>query len=107
MLTYNDDYYSQGYGQIKNVFRALTKDDMLKPYILDHDFRSSNNDFVFGYNLNVFDIKYQKIFESAQPIKVEIKFSENIPGEIYGYALVLTNKMVSMSSDEQRLFDLN
>ena len=32
----------QGYGQMKGVFRALTKDDMLKPYISDHDFRSTN-----------------------------------------------------------------
>ena len=42
ILNYDDDYYSQGHGLIKNVFRALTKDDILQPYTSDHDFRSSN-----------------------------------------------------------------
>ena len=29
LLNYNDDDYSQGYGQIKEAFRALTKDNIL------------------------------------------------------------------------------
>ena len=57
--------------------------------------------------MHVFDIRCQKIFENAQPVKVEFKFSENIPAEIYGYALGLTNRLVSISSDGQRMFDLN
>ena len=32
LLNYNDDYCSQAYGQIKEAFRALTKDNTLKPY---------------------------------------------------------------------------
>ena len=43
LLNYNDDDYSQGYGQIKEVFKALTKDDILQPYISEDDFRSSND----------------------------------------------------------------
>ena len=31
LLNYNDDDYSQGYGQIEEAFRALTKDDILQP----------------------------------------------------------------------------
>ena len=31
LLNYNDDDYSQGYGQIKEAFRAVTKDDILQP----------------------------------------------------------------------------
>ena len=31
LINYNDDDYSQGYGQIKESFRALTKDDIFKP----------------------------------------------------------------------------
>ena len=54
----------------------------------------------------VFDIRYQKIFESSQPIKVEFKFDGVIPAGIYGYALVLTNKLISISNDGQRMFDL-
>ena len=31
LLNYDDDDYSQGYSQIKEAFRALTKDDILQP----------------------------------------------------------------------------
>ena len=106
LLNYEDDAYSQGYGQIKEAFKALTKDDILKPYISEDDFRSSNEGNNIGYNIYAFDIRYQKNFENAQPVKVQFKFSENIPAGIYGYALVLTNKLVSISSDGQRMFDL-
>ena len=106
LLIPDDDVYNQGYGQIKEAFRVLTKGDILQPYISDIDFRSSNNNDDFGYNLYVFDIRYQKNFENAQPIKVEFKFDQPIPAGIYGYALVLTNKKISTSSDGQRHFDL-
>ena len=55
LLNYDDDDNSQGCPQIKEPFRALTKVDILQPYISDHDFRSSNvraDDI--GYNLYVF-----------------------------------------------------
>ena len=106
LLNYNDDDYSQGYGQIKEAFKALTKDNLLQPYISDADFRSNNNGDNIGYNIYAFDISYQKNFESSQPIKVEFKFDGVIPAGIYGYALVLTNRLVSISSDGQRMFDL-
>ena len=107
LLNYDDNDYSEGYGQIKEAFRALTKDDILKPYITEDDFRSSNEGNNIGYNIYAFDIRYQKNFENAQPVKVEFKFSENIAAGIYGYALVLTNRLVSVTSDGQRIFDLN
>ena len=106
LLIYDDDDYSQGYGQIKEAFRALTKDDILKPYITEDDFRSSNEGNKIGYNIYAFDIRYQKNFENAQPVKVEFKFSKNINAGIYGYALVLTNRLASITSDGQRMFDL-
>ena len=65
---------------------------MLQPYISDQDFSSSNNNDDIGYNLYVFDIRYQKNFENSQPIKVEFKFDGVVPAGIYGYALVFTNK---------------
>ena len=107
LLNYEDDDYSQGYHQIKEAFKALTKDDILQPYISDDNFRTSNvaaNDV--GYNLYVFHKRNQKKIESAQPIKVEFKFDRVVPNDINGYALVLTNKLVSISSDGQRHFDL-
>ena len=106
ILNYDDDDYSQGYGQIKEAFRSLTKDDILKPYITDGEFRSSNEGNDVGYNIYAFDIRYQKNFENSQTVKVEFKFSENIAGGIYGYALVLTSRLASISSDGQRMFDL-
>ena len=52
LLIYDDEYYFQGYGQFKEVFRALTKDDILQTYIDDDDFRSSKTAVVeVDYNL--------------------------------------------------------
>ena len=101
-----DEYYSQGYGQIKEAFRALTKDDIHRPYKSNNDFRSSNDADDIGYNLYVFDVRYQKNLDSAQPIEREFKFSKNNPSGIYGYALSLTNKMVSKTSDGHSHFEL-
>ena len=106
LSNHDDDDYSQGYGVIKEAFRILTIDNILQPYISEDDSRSSNEGNNIGYNIYAFDIRYQKNFENAQPVKVEFKFSENIPAGIYGYALVLTNKLISISSDGQRMFDL-
>ena len=106
LLNYEDDDYSQASGWIKEAFRALTKDDILKPYISEDDFRSSNEGSNIGYNIYAFDIRYQKNFENAQPVKVEFKISENIKAGIYGHALVLTKRLASISSDGQRMFDL-
>ena len=70
LLNYDDDDYSQGYGLIKEAFKALTEDDILQPYISEDDFRSSNEGNNIGYNIYAFDIRYQKNFENAQPVKV-------------------------------------
>ena len=106
LLNYDVDDYNQRYGHNREAFKALTKDDKLQPYISDIDFRSSNNNNEIEYDLYVFDIRYQKNLENAQPIKVKLKFSENIDGGVYGYDLVLTNKRNSISSDGQKHFDL-
>ena len=106
-LNYDDDDYSQGYHQIKEAFKALAKDGILQPYISDDNFRTSivaANDV--GYKLYVFDIRYQKNFTNCQPIKLELKFEGVVPNDINGYALVLTNTLVSVSSVGQRHFDL-
>ena len=107
LLNHGDDDYSQGYSQIQASFKALTRDDILQPYISGDDYRSSNECNIFGYNIHAFDIRYHKIFENAQPVKVEFKFLENIRAGIYGYALVLTKRLISISLDGQRMFDLN
>ena len=106
LLNYDDDDYSQGYGQIKEAFRALTKENILQTYINEDDFRSDNNGNNIGYNIHVFDIRYQKNYQSGQSVKIEFKLDKVVPAGIYGYALVLTNRLVSISSDGQRMLDL-
>ena len=91
----------------REAFRPLKKDDILQPYVSEDDFRSSNvraDDI--GYTLYVFEIRYQQNFTASQPIKLEFIFNKFVPNDINGYALVLTNKLVSISSDGQRHFDL-
>ena len=105
-MNYDDDDYSQAYGQIKEVFKTLTKDNVLQPNITKDDFGSSNDGDNFGYNIHAFDIRCQKNFESGQSLKVEFKLDGVVPARIYGYVLFLTNRLVSISSDGQRLFDL-
>ena len=51
-MNYVEDEYSQGYSHFEEAFRALTKDDILQPYISDDVFRSSNG------GLLSFDIIY-------------------------------------------------
>ena len=80
LLKYDDDY-SQGYGQRKEVFRALTHDNILQRYISEDDYRSSNDGVDNDYNIHAFNIRNS---ESAQHVKVEFKFSENILAGIYG-----------------------
>ena len=108
ILNYDDDDYSQGFAQIKNVFRALTKEDILQPYNSLNKFRSSNvradDD---GYNLYDFDIRYRQNYTASEPTKVQFKFNRVVPNDVKRYALVLTNKLISIICDRQRQFDLN
>ena len=107
LLNYDDDDYSHGYHQIEEAFKVLAKDDILQPYKSDDNFRTSNAAVNgVGYNLYVFDIRYQKNFTNSHSIKIEFKFEEVVPNDRNGYALVLTNKLISISSDGQRHFDL-
>ena len=106
LLNYDDDDYSQGYGMVKEAFKALTKDNILQPYISEDDFRSDNNGNNIGYNIHVFDIRYQKNYQSGQSVKIEFKLDKVVPAGVYGYALVLTNRLVSTSSDGDSMLDL-
>ena len=106
LINYDNDEYVHGYTHIKEAFRALTKDDILQPYISDHDFGSSNDKIGdVGYNLYVFDIRYQQNFTASQ-LKVEIKLDGVVPNNVDGYVLVLKNELVSVSTNILRHFDL-
>ena len=99
LINYKDDEYNQGYGQPKEAFKSLTKENILQAYLSEDDFRSSNDGDKIGYNIHSSDIRYQNFLESGQSVKI-------VPAGIYGYALILTNRLVSICSDGQRMFDL-
>ena len=80
---------------------------MIQPYTTENDFRSSTDGDDVGYNIHIFDIRYQKSFDSAQPIKPEFKFDGVIPAGIYGYALMETDRLIRISSDGQRHFHIS
>ena len=56
------------------------------------------------YMFSIYDT-LQK-FTAAQPIKIDFVFDGVFPIDINGFALVLTNKLVSIIPDGQRHFDL-
>ena len=72
----------------------------------EDDCRSSNDGDNIGYNIHSFNIRYQKKFQSGQSVKVEFKLDGVVPAGIYGYDLVLTNRLVSINSDGQQKIDL-
>ena len=71
----DDDDNSQGYAQTKEAVRALTKDDILQPYISDDDFRSSNVrlDNV-GYNYKFWIKDIRKILQHLNQLKKNLNF---------------------------------
>ena len=103
VLNYGDDDHSLGYGQIEEAFGALRKNDNTKPYISDQDFRSSNVRVEeVGFNLDVFDMRYHEKFTATQRVNVDFKFDGVVSKVINGYALVLTNELVSICNDGKR-----
>ena len=107
---YAIDKYSQAYAEIVSCFRHLSEDKNLQPHITQKDLITSKNYPVVnpGYNLYVFDIRHHQDHSSAQPIKVRFHFRPAVPAatNLIGYALLLTNTKISISSDAQRQFDL-
>ena len=101
---------SQPYREIVSCFRLLAKDKNPQPYITQKDFMTSNNypEGNQGFKLFVFDFHHHQDFSSAQPIKVSFDLRPAVPAgtNLIGYALLSTNKLVSVSSDGQMQFDL-
>ena len=63
--------------------------------------------FETNHNFYVFDLSKQKDHIASQPIRLEFKISAAIDVPDYiAYALVLTPKLISISSDDQRHFNL-
>ena len=97
---YDRDKYDQAYSEIENFYLLKSETNLLNPFIDLHKFRTN-------YNFYVFDLSKQKDPIGSQPIRLEFKFNAAIDVADYiAYALVLTPKLISISSDGQRHFDL-
>ena len=97
---YDRDKYDQAYSEIENFYLLKSETNLLNPFIDLHKFRTN-------YNFYVFDLSKQKDNIASQPIRLEFKFNAAIDVADYiAYALVLTPKLISISSDGQRHFDL-
>ena len=97
---YNRDKYDQAYSEIENFYQLKSETNLLNLFIDLHKFKTK-------YYFYVFDLSKQKDQIASQPIRFEFKFSAAIDVADYiAYALVLTPKLISISSDGQRHFDL-
>ena len=97
---YDRDKYDQAYSEIENFYTLHSQTNLLNPFIDLHKFRTN-------YNFYVIDLSKQKDQISSQPIRLEFKFNAALGVADYvSYALVLTPKLISISSDGQRHFDL-
>ena len=97
---YDRDKYDQAYSESENFYHLNSETNLLNPFIDLHKFRTN-------YPLFVFDLSKQKDQIASQPIRLEFKFNAAIDVADYiAYALVLTPKLISISSDGQRHFDL-
>ena len=97
---YDRDKYDQAYTEIENFYNLKSETNLLNPFIDLHKFRTK-------YNFYVFDLSKQKDNIASQPNRLEFKFNAAIDVADYiAYALVLTPKLTSISSDGQRHFDL-
>ena len=97
---YDREKYDQAYCEIENFYLLKSETNLLNPFIDLHKFRTN-------YNFYVFDLSKQKYNIASQHIRLEFKFSAAIDVADYiAYALVLTPKLISISSDGQRHFDL-
>ena len=97
---YDRDKYDRAYCGIENFYHSKSETNLLNPFIDLHKFRRS-------YNFYVFDLIKQKDQIASQPFRLEFKFIAAFGVADYiVYALVLTPKLISISSDGQRHFDL-
>ena len=97
---YDRDKYDQAYSEIENFYHLHSETSLLNPFIDLNKFRTN-------YNFCVFDLSKQKDDIASQPIRLEFKFNAAIDvANFVAYALVLTPKLISISSDGQMHFDL-
>ena len=90
---YDGDKFDQAYSEIENFYTLHSECNLLNSFIDLHKFRTNNNFYVF-------DLSKQKDHIASHPIRFESTFNAAIDVADYiAYALVLTPKLISISSD--------
>ena len=100
-VDFNRNRYNEAYNEVKRFFKDYIHGEG-SSYISFKNFKKL-------YPLWVFDLRAQRHNDSDQPIQVKFKFRAgyDVVGENYqATALVLTQKIISVSSDGQRQFDI-
>ena len=72
------DNDSQSSGQIKKIFKDLTKNYSFQSCLAHHVFRVSNHGIDIGKKVCDFDLRYQKHFRAAQQSRVELNIPEGL-----------------------------
>ena len=94
---YDRDNYREAYQEVENFYRLHTDTNLLRPFIDLHKYRTNYNFYVFDLSKHI----------ASQPNRLEFIFSAAIEVADYiAYALVLTPKLISVSTDGQRHSDL-
>ena len=100
MTTTATNMIKHKYTENENFYYLKSETNLLNPFINLHKFRRF-------YNFYVFNLSKQKDQLASQPIRLEFKFNAAFGvAEYIAYALVLTPKLISISSDGQRHFDI-
>ena len=88
-----------------SYFGHLRRVDFLQPNKTQEDFMTivfnaagDNNDDKAS-RFFAFDIGFQKLYSSAQPINVNSKFKDKVPAGTNGYAIIVTIKLLSIGGD--------
>ena len=100
-IDFQRNKYNEPYNEVRIFYKDYIKGEGA-PYISFRDFKEL-------YNLHVFVLRTQKDNASAQPIRVDFKLRAGYYAVATNYqatALVLTQKVISVSSDGVRMFDV-
>ena len=107
-IEHEDEKGSKSYGCGVAWFRPFRNFALLQCHYSDHRYSSSNdhsNNKIANFSY-ISDVCCQIGYSSQQFIYVDFKLSEDFPSGIVGFALVLTNMLVSICSVGQRHVDL-
>ena len=98
-INYGTNNYNEAFKEIVNFNKDFSGlPHYIKPYINHRTFKSS-------YRIYVFDTRYQSDHTGPQTIQLNLKFSAGV-ADVICHALVLTRKVISVNSDENKLVDI-